>query len=272
MTPRAVFFTLLLAIPAVAAPLPIAHRGLLLDAPENTLAAFGACLDLNLGFELDVQRSRDGELVVLHDADLKRTTSGSGAVSTHSLADLRKLDAGRWFDPAFAGEKIPTLDEVFALVKARARKNCLVAVDIKIADDRVEADIVRLARKHAILDQIVCIGTTINSPAVRQRLLQADRATPTAMLAQTPADLPRLLADRDARWAYLRFVPTPEQVQRLHAAGKKVLIAGTTVSGRETANWLKARDAGVDALLTDHPLDCRRACRSTRSRPAAKQP
>src|SRR4051794_20980331 len=91
-----------------ASPRLIAHRGLLRHAPENTLAAYGACLDLRLGFELDVRRSKDGHLVIVHDADLKRTTDGKGRVADHTLAELKKLDAGRWFDTSFTGERVPT--------------------------------------------------------------------------------------------------------------------------------------------------------------------
>jgi glycerophosphoryl diester phosphodiesterase len=243
------------------APRLVAHRGLLRHAPENTLAAFAACLDLRVGFEFDVRRTKDGTLVVVHDEDLKRTTGVAGKVGETALSEVRKLDAGRWFDPAFAGARVPTVDEVFALVKARGHADTLVAVDVKIDDGKVEADVVRLARKHGVLGRIVCIGTTISSPAVRRRFHDADAATPTAMLAQTAADLPKALADRQARWAYVRFVPTAAQVKQAHAAGKKVFLVGPTVAGREPDNWSKARAAGVDAVLTDHPLECRRLWR-----------
>src|SRR5262249_30389187 len=139
-------------------PRLVAHRGLFRHAPENTLAAFAACLELRLGFELDVRRSKDGVLVVLHDATLNRATSGMGEVGAPTLAELKKLDAGRWFDPAFAGARIPTLDEVFALLKARRHADTLVAIDLKIDDGKVEADVVRLARKHGVLSRLLVIG------------------------------------------------------------------------------------------------------------------
>jgi hypothetical protein len=100
-------------------PWLIGHRGLIRHAPENTLAGFAACIDLRLGFELDVRRTRDGHLVCLHDDDVQRTTNGKGKVANLSLAEVRKLDAGAWFDAVFAGQRVPTLDEVFALLKAR---------------------------------------------------------------------------------------------------------------------------------------------------------
>jgi glycerophosphoryl diester phosphodiesterase len=261
----AALLTLCAAAPADdPRPAIVGHRGLLRHAPENTLAAFAACLELSLGFELDVRRSGDGHLVILHDADLKRTTNGTGPVSRRTLAELKKLDAGSWFDPAFAGQQVPTLDEVLALVKARGRAGTLVAVDLKIDDAKVEADLVRLAKKHGVLGRLVCIGTAIGSPAVRRRLREADAAAPAAALAQAAADLAGALAEKDASWAYLRFVPTAAQVRQAHAAGKKVFLVGPAVMGREPANWRKAREAGVDALLTDYPLECRRAWRAAK--------
>lgn len=103
-------------------PLVIAHRGDTSAAPENTLAAFAAAIDAGAdGIELDVHPSRDGALVVHHDHYLDRTTNGAGIVSDRTLAELRALDAGAWFDEKFAGECIPTLDEVLSLANGRAR-------------------------------------------------------------------------------------------------------------------------------------------------------
>src|SRR5688572_8583483 len=81
------------------APRLVGHRGLLHHAPENTLAGFAACLDLRFGFEVDIHRSKDGHLVCIHDATLDRTTDGAGKVASFTFAQLRKRDAGAWFDP-----------------------------------------------------------------------------------------------------------------------------------------------------------------------------
>ncbi len=97
----------------------IAHRGASGSAPENTLAAFRKAIEVGADWlELDVCTSRDGEIVVIHDDILDRTTSGSGKVRDHTLKELKRLDAGTWFGPRFAGEMIPTLAEVIALAKA----------------------------------------------------------------------------------------------------------------------------------------------------------
>jgi glycerophosphoryl diester phosphodiesterase len=249
-------------LPAALRPLLVGHRGLLHHAPENTLTGFAACLDMRIGFELDVRRSSDGHLVCLHDEDVRRTTGVTGKVAEMALTDLRRLDAGRKFDSAFAGERIPTLEEVFALLAQRRDGPVLVALDFKIGDATVEADVVRLAKKHVVLRQVVCIGRAISEPAVRRRLRAADAHTPVAVLCPRPTDLPIALADRDADWVYIRFVPSTSQVAEVHRAGKRVFLVGPAVSGREPANWRQAQAAGVDAILTDYPLECRESWRS----------
>jgi glycerophosphoryl diester phosphodiesterase len=92
----------------------IAHRGASGHAPENTLAAYQRALQDGAGFiETDLHLTRDAQFVAIHDDALERTTNGSGRVQDWNLADLRKLDAGSWFSPQFAGERIPTLEEIF---------------------------------------------------------------------------------------------------------------------------------------------------------------
>lgn len=95
----------------------IAHRGASAECPENTLPAFVRAAELGADMiELDVRLTGDGGVVVLHDPTVDRTTNGSGLAADMRLADLRKLDAGSWFDARFRGTLIPTLDEVFATV------------------------------------------------------------------------------------------------------------------------------------------------------------
>ena len=236
----------------------VGHRGLLLDAPENTLANCAACIALNVGIELDIRRSKDGHLICIHDPDVKRTTDGQGPVSGFTLGELRKLDAGRWFDPAFASERVPTLDEVFALVKQRQAKSILLALDLKIDDATFEADIVHLSKKYDLMNQVICIGRAITEADVRKKLRGTDPKMPVAVLAQTADDLPGAMQEQNADWIYIRFIPSPQQVARIHEAGKRVFLAGPTVVGLEIENWRRARAAGVDVILTDYALECRR--------------
>jgi glycerophosphoryl diester phosphodiesterase len=106
----------------------VAHRGWPLKFPENTLAGFKGALELGVdAIELDVHLSKDGHVVVIHDQDTGRTTGVPHSVRDMTLAEIRKLDAGRWFGEPFAGERIPTLEEVVQLVAGRAA----LAVEVK---------------------------------------------------------------------------------------------------------------------------------------------
>lgn len=250
------------ADPGAAVPRIVAHRGLLRHAPENTLANYAACLALGLGFETDLQRTRDGHLVCIHDTTVDRTTNGHGRVNDLTLAELRKLDAGSWFDPAFAGQKVPTLAEVFELVRRHRRPGILVAIDFKGDDPRIERDLVRTAKQYGVLENIFSIGRAITEPEVRRRLRDADPKAQVARLAPEPAALPEVIAGPDADWVYLRFIPTREQVEQVHRAGKRVFIAGPTVVAAQPENWKAARERGVDGLLTDEPLEVRQLWRS----------
>jgi glycerophosphoryl diester phosphodiesterase len=236
-------------------PQIVGHRGLMHYAPENTLAGFAACIHLRTGFELDVRRTKDGVLVCLHDAEVKRTTNGKGKVSEFTLAELQKLDAGQWFDRRFEGERVPTLEAVFALLK-KLGIQVLVALDIKIDDETVEADIVSLAKKHGVLGQVICIGRAITEPSVRAKLRAADPKVPVAVLANNAEEVVQALADKNADWIYVRFVPSTEQVRKIHEQGKRVFLSGKLAAGNEPDNWRRAQEAGVDALLTDFPLEC----------------
>ena len=98
--------------------LAIAHRGASGYAPENTFAAFRKAIAIGAGFiETDLQLSRDARFVAIHDATVNRTTNGQGAVHDLTLAELRRLDAGSWFGSEFAGERIPTIEEILEFAK-----------------------------------------------------------------------------------------------------------------------------------------------------------
>ena len=115
-------------------PKIVCHRGAKTFAPENTLSAID--LAIGLGFnivEIDVRQTKDGVPVVLHDSSANRTTNGRGAIKKMNYADVCKLDAGSWFDPFFAGEPVPRLEDVLAHVKG-----CLeVYIEIKEAEPEI---------------------------------------------------------------------------------------------------------------------------------------
>ena len=106
----------------------VGHRGWSQKYPENTLASFRGAIDLGVdAIELDVHVTADDHVVVIHDEDVQRTTDGRGPVREMTLAEVKALDAGGWFDAAFAGERIPTLEEVMELVAGKVA----IAVEVK---------------------------------------------------------------------------------------------------------------------------------------------
>lgn len=246
---------------ATEAPLIVAHRGLLRHAPENTLANFRACLELRLGFELDVQRTKDGHLVCIHDDTVNRTTNGKGKVVEMTLSQIRKLDAGSWFDSKFADEKVPTIAEVFELVAQYRHHDILIAVDLKSAN--VEKDVVQLAMKHRVLDRLLFIGRTISEPKVRERLKATSKHAQTAAVANNADEFPAALKE-NPDWVYVRYLPTKAQVEAVHRVKKRVFIAGSKVSGNLPKNWQHVTDVGVDGVLTDYPLNLRLSLKKKR--------
>ena len=248
-----------------ARPLIVAHRGLLLHAPENTLANFRACLELRLGFEFDVERTKDGHLVCIHDGTVDRTTNGRGKIAELTLEQIRQLDAGSWFDPRFAGEKVPTVDEVLKLVADYRQHDVLVAVDLKA--ENVEEDVARMAEKHKVLDRLLFIGRTISESKVRDHIQGVSTKAHAAAVANNAEEFRTAVAASNADWVYFRFIPSKEQIEAVHRAKKRAFIAGLTVSGNVPENWRLASNVGIDAILTDYPLELRTTLRQN---PASK--
>ena len=123
----------------------VCHKGANKVAPENTYAAAQQCIDWGAGtVEIDVWTSRDGELVLIHDDTVDRTTNGSGHVIAHTATELARLDAGSWFDPAFAGERIPVLGEFLAWIRGRAR----LFLDAKFAHPQQLLDLLAKTGMH----------------------------------------------------------------------------------------------------------------------------
>jgi glycerophosphoryl diester phosphodiesterase len=139
---------------AKAACMVIAHRGFSYIAPENTFVAARKAIELGAdGSEFDVYAIADGAVVVMHDAKVDRTTNGKGEVTKLSLAQLRRLDAGSWKGREFAGQRIPLLDEMLALLK---NSGCRPVIEIKghgIADKVVAA-----VRAADMVDQAIVIS------------------------------------------------------------------------------------------------------------------
>jgi glycerophosphoryl diester phosphodiesterase len=142
-------------------PLLVAHRGASALAPENTLAAFGLAVEGGADvIELDVHLSSDGRVVVLHDSCLRRTTNGRGWVDRKTLAQLKTLDAGRWFGPGFAGEPIPTLAEVLDWAREQSAR---LMIEFKGGSKYLERGLVeksvQLINEREMADEVIFISS-----------------------------------------------------------------------------------------------------------------
>ena len=127
----------------------VCHRGANRIAPENTLPALECALAAGFShIEVDLHVTADGEIVAIHDPTVDRTTDGDGVVTEHMLADLRVLDAGRWFDPHFAGTRIPTLDEMLQLLR---RYDACAYLELKSAPPALVLEAVATA---GLLDRV----------------------------------------------------------------------------------------------------------------------
>jgi glycerophosphoryl diester phosphodiesterase len=228
------------------APQIIAHRGASAEAPENTLAAYRRALAIGVhGVELDVNLSADGEPIVIHDHVLDRTTDGHGLVVARTSAELRQLDAGRWFGEAFAGERLLTLAEALDLLRA-----VRVIVEIKAGLGRTLGIAARVA---AVIGASTHREVTVSS-FDHPLLVEVTAARPELDIAvlytARPIHALRLAQDAGARtlhpyWFWL----TPDVVTSAHAAGLRV----ETWVVDELADQARVLAMGVDAVMTNHP-------------------
>ncbi|MDO3408973.1 glycerophosphodiester phosphodiesterase family protein [Saccharibacillus sp. CPCC 101409] len=172
----------------------VAHRGFSGAAPENTLAAIRLAMKIEevSWIEIDVQLTRDGVPVVIHDFVLNRTTNGRGPVRERTLDELRSMDAGRWKSFLYANERIPTLDEVLTEVKGRLNVN----IELKTSETGyagLAGAVVSLVRKHSMQSD-VCLTSFVPGA-----LLEAREADPSIrrglIIDALPADLARRLDD-----------------------------------------------------------------------------
>lgn len=161
-----------------------AHRGANRLAPENTVSAFQAALSKGAAaLELDVHLTSDEELVVIHDARLDRTTSGTGPVRSLSAEEVRALDAGSWYAGDFAGESVPTLDDVLELTHGRARLN----IELKASwADRVAERVIETVSSHAAADRVVMMSFDLNSVLATRRHLTSARWRDQASIVVLP--------------------------------------------------------------------------------------
>ncbi len=229
-------------------PLVIAHRGGSKWAPENTIAAFAKSLDAHAdGVELDIHRCKSGELVVIHDETLERTTDGKGFVKDKTLDELKKLSAGRWFDEQFAAEKLPVLDEVLKLANGKM----IVNIEIKnspIEYPGIEDDLAKVLQDYKYPDKILI--SSFDHELIRRvhkKMPQYQVAFLDAGIVADVGDYADKIGAKawNAGFSELRA----DAVERAHKAGLAVNV--WTVDGHK--KWNEAVDMKVDGIVTDDP-------------------
>jgi glycerophosphoryl diester phosphodiesterase len=232
----------------------IAHRGYRTRYPENTLPAFEAALDAGVDMiELDVMLSRDRKMVVIHDPNLERTTNGKGSVDQYTLAELRELDAGGWFDPRFAGEPLPTLEEVLDLLGGQVLVNIEIkksAFESPAPADAVENQVVDLVIGRGLRDSVLVSSFEWKC---LERIAAMGSGPSLALLARYPGE--EGLPDLCRRLEVFSFHPSwidlkAEHVERFHQAGFPVFPYNVDTAEQ----YRQVMHMGVDGVITSDPF------------------
>ena len=227
----------------------IAHRGASGYAPENTMAAFEKALEMAAeGIELDVHLTADGEIVVIHDHTIDRTSDGKGVVGALTLEEIRKYDFGAWFDPKFKGQRIPTLGEVFELLEDW---DGLLNIEVKsgpILYPGIEEKLVDMVKSWNFRGRI--IFSSFNHYSLRD-IKALDPSMEIGLL---------YMAGLVEPWKYAKDL----NAQALHPLYYNVvpeLVAGCKENGiklnpftiDEEKEMEMIMRAGVDGIITDYP-------------------
>jgi len=247
---------------SVNTPLVVAHRGGAALAPENTLAAFENALKLGVDMvECDVHLSQDGQVVVMHDPDVSRTTNGSGQIGELTLADLKQLNAAAKFPGGYAAQTIPTLAELLDLVKGKA------GIQIEIKVNAVGARYPGIAQK--VIDLVNARGMTneviiisFDFPTLKQ-VKTIDARIKTGALVRADWFL-RRKPDQSVSEAIEQtgadyFMPTASPVNQAiveaaHARGIKMGVWTVDTS----SDMKRYAGYGVDAITTNRPDELKR--------------
>lgn len=223
----------------------IAHRGASAYAPENTLAAFDLALQMGCRhLELDVDLTRDGHIVVMHDETVDRTTNGTGPVGNHTLAELRALDAGAWFGIQFTGERVPAYAEVLERYRGQAHLH----TELKGRAPHLASGTADLVRQYDMVDHVTV--TSFQYPRLAEIRAYAPEL-PTGWLVSEVSDA--TIAQAHAL-GLTQICPradtvTPALVHRLHAEGFVVRAWGVA----NEALMRQVVDAGADGMTVNFP-------------------
>ena len=222
------------------------HRGASAAAPMNTLAAFQLAYEGGAhGIELDVHLSQDQQIIVLHDFTVDATTDGQGAAADFTLAELKRLDAGSWFAPPFAGETIPTLDEVFESCGGKLLLNIEIKSNFTASETLIRAVIDCIGR-HQMAERVLV-------SSFDPHLLMEFRALcPDVMIGYLHSPGSEVAWMNDLRHEARH--PRHEQIDAAYMAWAK--SAGYYVNAWTVNDAQRARTfqrLGVNCLITDDP-------------------
>jgi len=236
-------------------PIIIGHRGACALAPENTIASFKLAVQHQADFvELDAKLSKDGVVVVIHDQTVDRTTNGKGRVNQMVFDDLRKLDAGSKFDKKFAGEKIPTLDEVFKAVGKDVFVNVELTNYESKADDLVRK-VIDVVKANQMEDRVL-FSSFFPGNLIKVHKLLPEAPVGILCLEGSAGFITRsslmMSVSPELVHPYLADV-TRETVEKEHRRGRRVNV--WTVN--EDKDIIRMFEAGVDGIFTDDPLKAR---------------
>jgi glycerophosphoryl diester phosphodiesterase len=231
----------------------VAHRGASGYAPENTIAAFDKGVEMKADYiEIDVQRSKDGELVIIHDTKVDRTTDGTGYVKDLTFEQIRSLDAGSWKGEQFKGEKIPTFDEI--LDRYHGKVGILIELKAPELYPGIE-EMVAQELKERNLDKpqnekIIIQSFNFESMKITNSLLPK---VPIGVLTSNKVHTTEQALKEFAVYAdYFNpsyGIVTEDLVNQVHAHGMK--IQSWTVRSHEAAEFLL--NMNVDGIITDYP-------------------
>jgi len=230
-------------------PLIFGHRGASAYAPMNTMPAFELAVEQGAdGIELDVHRSEDGHPVIVHDFTVDATSDGHGHVADMTLRELKALDAGSWFDPQFAGARIPTLDEVFDAFGQQV----IINVEIKsnsVISDGIEQLISDCIQRHGMQERVIVSSF---NPMTLRRFREIAPNIPIGYL-YAPGYLRQLQSllgnlPHEARHPHHETVDA-NYIEK--AAHNNHIINAWTVNDPVRARELK--QLGVHGIITDHP-------------------
>ena len=225
-----------------------AHRGASKEAPENTLAAFQRAIDEMADYiELDIQMTKDGYIVVMHDTSAYRTTGVSKNITDMTYDEVRNLDAGYWFSDKYRGEKVPSFEEVLKLVKGKAKLN----VEIKSSSESaiVAGKVVELIQKYSMEDE--CVITSFDYDALLA-VKEADEDIQTGYILSV-AYGKFYEDDRVDFFSVNASFLTKRVVDAIHNTGKQV-YAWTVNNDTSIKNLA---NKGIDNIITDVPVTAR---------------